>query len=141
MISKLLYFEQFVFWDVTPCSRLKFKGRFGRKFSLHLKDRTLSQARDEHEEGCNLLHAAFLIGFFGDTEDGDVPLKRPLNSNVLHGVVSVKDKTLHNHSCENLICYILYFIFSIEWETVLPCFKIFFREVPYPKHAVSSEMF
>jgi hypothetical protein len=39
-----------IFWDITPCSPLKFNRRFGRTFLLHLQGRRISQARKQPEK-------------------------------------------------------------------------------------------
>jgi hypothetical protein len=66
-----------IFWDITPCSPLKIKGRFGGTRCLHLQARIISQA-------------GFFLGLLVDPEDGgDIfPPKRPLTFNGLHGVMS-----------------------------------------------------
>jgi hypothetical protein len=58
-------FRAIIFWDITPCSLLKVKGGFGGTRSLHLEGLRISQARN-------------------------VPTKRQLTFNGLHGVISHK---------------------------------------------------
>jgi hypothetical protein len=41
-----------MFWDITPCSLLKVKGRFGRKYYLHLQGRIM---REEEEKAVSCL--------------------------------------------------------------------------------------
>jgi hypothetical protein len=36
-----------VFWDITPCSQWKVKGRFGGTYRLHLQDQRISRARNQ----------------------------------------------------------------------------------------------
>jgi hypothetical protein len=68
-----------VFWDITPCSPLKFNRRFGRTYHLHLQGRKISQQETSVKAG----------DLFFDPEDGgDVPPKRRLTFNGLHGVIS-----------------------------------------------------
>jgi hypothetical protein len=38
-----------VFWDITPCSSLLVKRRFGGIYRLHLQGRRISQVRNQHE--------------------------------------------------------------------------------------------
>jgi hypothetical protein len=100
-----------VFWDITPCSPLKVIWRFGGTYRRHIQDRRISHTRNQHEAGGNLC---------------SFPLKLQLTFNGLHGIMSQKielfittavrtsdptrhyvpeDRTLHNHSCENLRSY------------------------------------
>jgi hypothetical protein len=57
---------------------LKVNRRFGGTYRIHLQEQIISQARNQHEAGskktsaCYLLHAGFLLGFFFDSEDGDM---------------------------------------------------------------------
>jgi hypothetical protein len=60
------------FWDMTPCSLLSCKRRLGETYRLHLT-------------------CWFLLNYFFELEDGgDVPPKRLLQLNRLHGVISQK---------------------------------------------------
>jgi hypothetical protein len=38
-----------IFWDITPCSPLKFNRRFGGTYRLHLQGRRISQAINQRE--------------------------------------------------------------------------------------------
>jgi hypothetical protein len=42
-----------IFWDITPCSPLKFNRHFGGTCRLHLQGRRISQARNQRE-GCGV---------------------------------------------------------------------------------------
>jgi hypothetical protein len=41
-----------IFWDITPCSRLKVNWRFGGTYHLHLQGRRISRARNQREIRC-----------------------------------------------------------------------------------------
>jgi hypothetical protein len=43
--------EQFIFWNIMPCSPLKVNRRFGGPCSVHLQGRRISQGRNQHEAG------------------------------------------------------------------------------------------
>jgi hypothetical protein len=61
---------------------------FRRKYRLHHQDRRISRARYQRESRwCRL--------FFGPEDGGDVPPKRRLSFNGLHGIISPRDSTLH----------------------------------------------
>jgi hypothetical protein len=50
---------------------LTFDRSFGRKCSLHLQGRRISQGRNQRGgSACNRFHAGFLLGLFFDPEDG-----------------------------------------------------------------------
>jgi hypothetical protein len=51
------------FWDITPCSPLKFNRRFGRTCRLHLQGRKISQARNQRDSrpACQLLSQSQLV--------------------------------------------------------------------------------
>jgi hypothetical protein len=66
-------FGEFRLWDVMPCSLLKVK-RFRGTFCFCLQCWRVGQARNQHDIGCKQDYIAL----------------RP------------KDRTLHNHCCENL---------------------------------------
>jgi hypothetical protein len=44
-VVKLYFKRRYVFWDITPCSRLKVSIRFGGICRLHLQGRRISQRR------------------------------------------------------------------------------------------------
>jgi hypothetical protein len=74
-----------IFWNITPCSPLKVNRRFGGTCHVHIQVRRISQAALL----ATSFHAGFLLCLFSDPEDGrDVPVKRLLTSNGLHGVIS-----------------------------------------------------
>jgi hypothetical protein len=54
------------FWDVTPCSPLKFNRHSGGTCSLHLQGRRINRERNQREAGSKLL-----VGLFFDTEDAE----------------------------------------------------------------------
>jgi hypothetical protein len=41
--------EEFVLWDITPCSPTDVDRRFGGTYHLHLQGRSISQARNKRE--------------------------------------------------------------------------------------------
>jgi hypothetical protein len=64
-----------IFWDITPCSPLKVKLRFGGTYRLHLHGRRISQARNQALLA-NSFHGGFFLGSFFDPEDeGDMFLR------------------------------------------------------------------
>jgi hypothetical protein len=40
-----------IFWDITPCSPFKVNPCFGGICHVHIQDRRICQARNEHEAG------------------------------------------------------------------------------------------
>jgi hypothetical protein len=62
-----------IFWDIPPCSPLKFNRRFGGIYSSHLL--------------ATCFHAGFLLGLFFDPEDGG---DTSVDFNELHGVTFQK---------------------------------------------------
>jgi hypothetical protein len=67
-----------IFWDITPCSQLKINQRLRGTCRLHFQGRRISQARNQREDG------------------RDVLLKRRLNFNGLHGVISQKTEVFRD---------------------------------------------
>jgi hypothetical protein len=60
-----------IFWDITPCSPLKFNRRFGETYRLHLQCRKMSRARNQRESRWQAENSAgFFLSLFFDTEDG-----------------------------------------------------------------------
>jgi hypothetical protein len=58
-----------ILYDTAPYSPLKMNRRIGTTHRLHLQDRTISQARNQHGAGSKL-HAGPLLGLLFDPEDG-----------------------------------------------------------------------
>jgi hypothetical protein len=96
-----------VFWDITPCSPLKVNRHFGGAYRLHLKGRTISQARYQRKAGdkqrnqrenrgkqgsaCHLLSRWFLFRLFRPWRwMRHVLPKLRLNFKIIHGVISQK---------------------------------------------------
>jgi hypothetical protein len=69
-------FKSSIFWDITPCSPLKVKWRFGRTLCLRLQDRRISRARNQRESRWQA--------------DEMLTPKRRLTFNGLHGIISQK---------------------------------------------------
>jgi hypothetical protein len=85
-----------IFWDIMRCIPLKANPHFGGTCLLHLQDRRISQAFS----ACCLLYADFLLGLFFAPEYGDVPPKRQLTFNHLHGVISQKIELFTINYCQ-----------------------------------------
>jgi hypothetical protein len=47
----LKYINSSIFWDVTPCSRLKVNRSFGETYRLHLQGWRVNQEINQHEAG------------------------------------------------------------------------------------------
>jgi hypothetical protein len=62
--------KSYTFWEITPCSLLKFNRRFGGMFSLHLQGRKINQTRKQRESRWQAEHRGFLLGLFFYLEDG-----------------------------------------------------------------------
>jgi hypothetical protein len=79
------------FWDITPCSPLKFNRHSGGTCRLRLQGRRISRERNQRETD-----SKFLLGLFFDTEDGGDMLVRKLRVTFrrLHGVISQKTELL-----------------------------------------------
>jgi hypothetical protein len=77
--------KSIIFWDIPPYDPLNVCRRFGGTYHLYLQGQRISWAT----ELVTCSHTGFLLGLFFDPEDGgDVPLKRRLTFNGLHGVIS-----------------------------------------------------
>jgi hypothetical protein len=82
-----------IFWDITSCSPLSVKRCFGRSYRLHLQGRKNTRARNQHESrwkgaastlvSCSLIFSTLKM-------ERNVPPKRRLTLNRLHGVISQK---------------------------------------------------
>jgi hypothetical protein len=70
-----------VFCDITPCSPLKVNQSFGGTCRLHLQDRRISQAKNQHETGSKqsnwLAKNLDFIGNRRDMKDKPVPFGPP----------------------------------------------------------------
>jgi hypothetical protein len=82
-MSGIMYNINSVFWDMAPCSLLKFNLRFGGTCPIHLQGPKIYQIRNQHEAGskqsCD----------FQQTTRCYIP----------------ESGYLHNHLCENLKTY------------------------------------
>jgi hypothetical protein len=78
--------ESSIFWDIKQCSPLIFNGRFGEICRLHLQDRRIKEARNEHEAGS---------AYYETSVDFQRRTRRYIPEN----------RILHNHRCENLKSY------------------------------------
>jgi hypothetical protein len=45
-----------VIWDITLCSPMEVKSRFGGRYYPHLRNRKLNEARNQHEASSKILH-------------------------------------------------------------------------------------
>jgi hypothetical protein len=73
-------------WDTMPCGPLNIS-HLVETCRLHLQGRCISQARTSLKQ-CSKLYPSFLLGLFFDPEDGNIPRKRRLTFNGLHGVIT-----------------------------------------------------
>jgi hypothetical protein len=74
--------NSFMFWDITPCSSLKFNRCFGGKCRLCLQFRRISRGRNYPEEGSTESSG---FGLFFDSE---IEAKHTSDMSVaLHGVM------------------------------------------------------
>jgi hypothetical protein len=69
--------------DITPCSPLSVNRRFGGTYRRNLQGRKISRARYQRESSCSTYLWTLRWRW-------NVPLKRRLNLNGLHGVISQK---------------------------------------------------
>jgi hypothetical protein len=74
------------FWDITPHSPQKVNQNFGGKCRPHFQGRRIIRARNQL---CLLPASFWFLAWliFGPEDEGDVPPKRRLNFNGLHGVI------------------------------------------------------
>jgi hypothetical protein len=85
-IPTAVVMKRTIFWDITPCNPLKVNRRFEGTYPLHLQGRIISRAKSQRGskwQACHLFSRCFF-----DLED--VPPKRGLTFNGLHGVISEK---------------------------------------------------
>jgi hypothetical protein len=54
----------FIFWEITPCGRVRDNRHFGGACHFHLQGWRISQARNRRDTGCKLSYAGFLLGLF-----------------------------------------------------------------------------
>jgi hypothetical protein len=53
--------KNIIFWDITTCSPLKFKRRFGRTHRLHLQGRSMSRGRCQRELSSTLPFPSYFL--------------------------------------------------------------------------------
>jgi hypothetical protein len=66
-VLRAVVMKSTIFLDITPCSLLKVKRRFGGTYRFRLQGRRISLARNQHE---SRWQAELLLGLFFDPEDG-----------------------------------------------------------------------
>jgi hypothetical protein len=59
-----------VFWDITLCSLLKVKGRFGEIYRLHLQEPRVNRARYQRTAPLATRFHAILLGLFFNPVNG-----------------------------------------------------------------------
>lgn len=65
----VIYFSQSaVFCDATPCSPVRVHRRFEGTYCLHLQERKLNQARNQHGSACQLLLLVYCLAFSSTLE-------------------------------------------------------------------------
>jgi hypothetical protein len=108
-----------IFWVATPCNLVKIYRSFEGTYRLRLQCRKVSQARNSSK---SLLIAAFLLDLLLGPEDGGDTFFRmsvDFYRTTLH--YKSKDRTLHNHQCENaapiLILYIKFSCHNVSYHT------------------------
>jgi hypothetical protein len=102
-----------IFWDITPYSPLNVNWRFGRTFRLHLQNRKIKLARNQCESRWQALAPAFTFDlarliFRSWRWKRNVPPKRQLTINGLHGVISQKIVLLVEPYLCSRICFHIY---------------------------------
>jgi hypothetical protein len=95
-----------VFWDITPCSRLKVNRRFGETCRLHIQSRRISQEGDQRDWFLDWLILRSWIW------RRHVPPKRRLTFNGLHGDISQKI-TLEKY----MYCTIIYLSTFVKFSS------------------------
>jgi hypothetical protein len=81
------YLKSIIFWDMTPCSLLSCKRRFGETYRLHLQGWRNNSARSRWQAFLQVVAELFLQPWRWRRY---VPPKRRLQLNRLHGVISQK---------------------------------------------------
>jgi hypothetical protein len=95
----MLRMKSTIFWELTQCSLVEFRHRFGRTYFLHLYGRKMSQVSRQQKPG---RLAAYSLGSFVYPKDGGSMFpKRRCNSTRIHGITS-QTSPLYSHYCENL---------------------------------------
>jgi hypothetical protein len=83
-----------IFWDMTPCSPLKFNRRFRRTYHLHLQGQRISRTKNQSQSRWQAyllsLWSLVLLILRPWRWRRHVPLKRRLTFNGLHDVISQK---------------------------------------------------
>jgi hypothetical protein len=83
-----------IFWDITPCSPLRFNRCFGGTYRLHLQGQRIRQTRSQHEskwKAERILRPRRWRRY--------VPPKRQLTLNGLHGIISSSEMLLFTRLC------------------------------------------
>jgi hypothetical protein len=116
-----------IFWDVTPCSPLKLKRRFGETCGLHLQGRRIGLARNQRKSKWQEKPAWLILRPWRRRRH--VPPKHRLTFKELHGVICWYQRTrcLHIQVVGKLKC----------WEAphvIIRCTRIvFFCRPPVPQ--------
>jgi hypothetical protein len=99
MLDMRLSQVRFIFWAITSCSPLKINWRFRGTYRLHLQVWRINQATYQcGTSACHLISHWFLswVIFRPCRCRRNIPPKRRLTSNILHGVIFDKIKFLHS---------------------------------------------
>jgi hypothetical protein len=114
-----------IFWDITPCSPLKVKRRFGGTHRLHLQDRRICQARNKHEAGRKQSCDWPILWSWRWRRY--VPPKRRLAFNELHDILSQKTELFITTALRTSNPIYLYFVcnvmtyFCVWWTMTYFC--------------------
>jgi hypothetical protein len=97
-----------IFWDITPCSPLKFNPCFRGICRFHLKEGRISQARNWGEAGSEQWNClAEISDHIGERREMQEKCQFLLvfPSKQANWCCIPENSTLHNHRCENLKYY------------------------------------
>jgi hypothetical protein len=89
-----------IFWDITPCSPLSIKRRFGGTYRLHLQDRKNKLSK----KPATCFHAGFLLSLFFLME-AICSSETSVNTQRTARRYIPEDGTFHNHRFESFKSY------------------------------------
>jgi hypothetical protein len=108
-----------IFWDITPCSPSR---RFGGACRHHLQGRRISQARHQRESRWQaqlcLPHSLTLKVKVTCSSETSVDFQRTTRRCIL------EDRSIHNHRCENLKCYLSAVVHKTYYLTWIKFFSL-----------------
>jgi hypothetical protein len=108
------------FWDITPCSLLSVKWRFGGIYRLHLQGRKhINSAKNQGESRClpPVFTLVSCLTYFSTLKmEATCSSETSVDTQQTTRRYIPEDGTLYNHRCENRKSYISWFLLLTLWS-------------------------